>query len=137
MASKKLPTTVHKVASGAKGVASAANALAVITEAIDFFQKREEQRTKRAYIEGRRDVLVTAFEAKERVILSYFDQRFAERKGALEQFYVLLHRATESGDKVQLEAALEGTLGIVKDNPLMDFESFVDKWSDPDFVIEL
>lgn len=137
MADKKKPVTVHKVVDGARGIGQAADTLAVITEAIDFLRTRETEQTKRAYIQGRRDVLVTALEAKERIILEYFDRRFAERKGALEQFYALLHRAADNGDQTQLQAALEGILGIVKDNPLKDFETFVETWSDPDFTLEL
>ena len=38
---------------------------------------------------------------------------------------------------VSVQAALEGILGIVKDNPLKDFETFVETWSAPDFTLEL
>ena len=136
MPAAKPKVTVHNVAKGAKGVVDAASALAVLTEALAFFKTREEETSKRAYIAARRDVLVSAVEAKERVLTSYFEQRFAERKGALDQFYALLHRATESGDQAQLDAALAGILGIVKDNPLKDLETFAEAWKDPDFEIE-
>lgn len=136
MPAQKPKVTVHSVGSKLNGVANAGHALAVITEALAYLKTREEEQTKRAYIAARRDVLVSAVEAKERVLTAYFEQRFAERKGALDQFYALLHRATESGDQAQLDAALAGILGIVKDNPLKDLETFAEAWKDPNFNIE-
>ena len=124
-----------KVSSRAAG--SATNILPLITEAIAYYKIRSEERTKREEIWSKRDVLVTALNNEKEVILTYFEHRFAERKMALEQFYHLLHRATDSGNDNELQVALGGILGIIQENPLKDFAEFKKNMSNPDFVIEL
>lgn len=134
------PFPVKKVADVTKLAGSAANsldALAVIREALEYLKIREQERTKREMIWSKRDVLVTALNNEKEVILAYFEHRFKERKATLEQFYDVLHRATRSGDSGQLQIALDGILGIVKENPLKDFAEFRKNMSNPDFVIEL
>ena len=68
----------------------------VIAAAVDYLKDRESEVTQREYIRAHRDVLVTALEKE--VLLDYFEKRFAERREALEQFYVLLHTAVETAD---------------------------------------
>ncbi len=60
-----------------------------------------------------------------------------ERKGALEQFYSLLHRAVDTGNDQQLQTALSGILGIIQENPLKDFAEFKKNMADPNFVLEV
>lgn len=127
--------TIMKV--GGKVGGSAVNFLPLITEAIDYYKIRAEERTKREEIWSKRDVLVTALNSEKEVILTYFEHRFAERKMALEQFYLLLHRAVDSGNENELKVALDGILGIIRENPLKDFAEFKKNMSNPDFVIEL
>ena len=127
--------TIMKV--GGKVGGSAVNLLPLITEAIDYYKIRAEERTKREEIWSKRDVLVTALNNEKEVILTYFEHRFAERKMALEQFYHLLHRAVDSGNENELKVALDGILGIIQENPLKDFAEFKKNMSNPDFVIEL
>ena len=127
--------TIMKV--GGKVGGSAVNLLPLITEAIDYYKIRAEERTKREEIWSKRDVLVTALNNEKEVILTYFEHRFAERNMALEQFYHLLHRAVDSGNENELQVALDGILGIIQENPLKDFAEFKKNMSNPDFVIEL
>ena len=127
--------TIMKV--GGKVGGRAVNILPLITEAIDYYKIRSEERIKREEIWAKRDVLVTALNNEKEVILTYFEHRFAERKMALEQFYRLLHRAVDSGNDNELQVALNGILGIIQENPLKDFAEFKKNMSNPDFVIEL
>ena len=118
-------------------VVSAIDVLAVIKEGIEYYKTRQEEQTKREVIWSKRDVLVTALNNEKETILAYFEHRFAERKGALEQFYHLLHRAVDTGDDKKLQVALSGILGIIQQNPLNDFAEFKKNMANPDFVIEL
>lgn len=134
---KKYKAVVQGVAKHGPAVVNAINPLAVITEALDYLKTREEEKTKREHIWAKRDVLVTALENEKEVILAYFDHRFSERKAALEQFFGVLHRSVDRGDSEGLQVALDGILGIMKDNPLADFAEFKKNMANPDFMIEL
>lgn len=125
------------VAKGSGKVVSTVNVLAVVTEAVEYLKTRQEEQTKREYIWAKRDAIVTELNNEKEVVLSYFEHRFAERKGALEQFYSLLHRAVDTGNDQQLQTALNGILGIIQENPLKDFAEFRKNMSDPDFVLEV
>ncbi len=131
---RKVGSTVAK---GGGKVVSAVNVLAVVTEAVEYLNTRQEEQTKREYIWAKRAAIVTELNNEKEVVLSYFEHRFAERKGALEQFYSLLHRAVDTGNDQQLQTALNGTLGIIQENPLKDFAEFRKNMSDPDFVLEV
>ena len=125
------------VAKGGGKIVGAVNVLAVVTEAVEYLKTRQEEQTKREYIRAKRDVLVTELNNEKEFVLSYFEHRFAERKGALEQFYSLLHRAVDTGSDEQLETALNGILGIIQENPLKDFAEFRKNMANPDFVLEV
>lgn len=125
------------MAKGSGKVVSTVNVLAVVTEAVEYLKTRQEEQTKREYIWATRDAIVTELNNEKEVVLSYFEHRFAERKGALEQFYSLLHRAVDTGNDQQLQTALNGILGIIQENPLKDFAEFRKNMSDPDFVLEV
>ena len=60
-----------------------------------------------------------------------------EAREALREFYQVLHNDVETGDAHQLDAAICGILGILKGNPLNDYEQFKRAWQDPDTVLEL
>lgn len=131
---RKIGSTVAK---GGGKIVGNINPLAVVTEVIDHLNTRIEEQTKREYIWAKRDAIVTELNNEKEVVLSYFEHRFAERKGALEQFYSLLHRAVDAGNDQQLQTALNGILGIIQENPLKDFAEFRKNMSDPDFVLEV
>ena len=131
---RKVGSTVAK---GGGKIVSTVNVLAVVTEAVEYLKTRQEEQTKREYIWAKRDAIVTELNNEKEVVLSYFEHRFAERKGALEQFYSLLHRAVDTGNDQQLQTALNGILGIIQENPLKDFAEFRKNMSDPDFVLEV
>ena len=105
----------------------------------DYFRAMQEQKeeTKRQAIAANRDVLIARITANKETILAYFDHRFAERRAALDEFFELLRHATANGDHHQRNAALAGILGIIQDNVLDDFETFKQKFQDPDYVIEI
>lgn len=116
---------------------SSADALTILKEAIAYYKTREVEQTKREEIWAKRDVLISALNNEKDVILTYFEHRFAERKSSLEQFYNLLHKSVDSGNEIQLQSALAGILGIIKENPLSDFAEFRKNMSNPDFNEEL
>lgn len=69
--------------------------------------------------------------------MAYFDKRFDERKAVLDKFFGVLDGAVEGQDRETLHVALEGILGVLKDNPLADLESFRKSMLDPDHLLEL
>ena len=125
------------VAKGSTKVVGTVNPLAVVTEVVGYLKTRQDEKTKRECIWAKRDAIVTELNNEKEVVLSYFEHRFAERKGALEQFYSLLHRAVDTGNDQQLETALNGILGIIQENPLKDFAEFKKNMADPNFMLEL
>lgn len=116
-------------------------ASAVIPDTIsgiaDYLRTMQEEKTKRQAIAANRDVLIARITAEKETILAYFDHRFAERRAALDEFFELLRHAAADGDHHQRNAALSGILGIIQDNVLDDFETFKQKFQDPDYVIEI
>ena len=109
----------------------------VVLAAVDFMKSHDAEKTDREYIRAHRDALVRALDNQRDCLLAYFEQRFAERREALEQFYELLRSAVESGDTTQLNASVAGILGIIKDNPLGDLAEFSRNWARPDYEIDL
>ena len=103
----------------------------------DYFRTMREEETKRQAIIANRDELIARITAEKETILAYFDHRFAERRAALDEFFELLRHAAADGDHHQRNAALAGILGIIQDNVLDDFETFKQKFQDPDYVIEI
>ena len=103
----------------------------------DYFRAMQEEETKRQAISANRDVLIARITTEKEAILAYFDQRFAERRAALDEFFELLRHAVDGRDNHQLNVALAGILGIIQDNPLDDFETFKQQFHDPDYVIEI
>ena len=116
-------------------------ASAVIPDTIsgiaDYLRTMQEEKTKRQAIAANRDVLIARITAEKETILAYFDHRFAERRAALDEFFELLSHAAADGDHHQRNAALAGILGIIQDDVLDDFETFKQKFQDPDYVIEI
>ncbi|MGQ9483290.1 hypothetical protein [Chloroflexus sp.] len=114
----------------------ALDAMSVITLFIETIQIIQAEETKRAQIAKQRDVLIKALESERQVILAYFEQRFAERRQALDRFFHLLDYGITHHDTKSIDAALTGILGIIQDNPLRDFETFKKCMARPDFEIE-
>ena len=112
-------------------------AVDVVYAAADFMKSHDAELTQREYIRAHRDVLVTALDHQRDCLLAYFEQRFAERRGALEQFYTLLRSAVEDDDTAKLQASLTGILGIIRDNPLSDLAEFRQAWDAPEYRISL
>lgn len=103
----------------------------------DYFRTMQMEATKRQAIIANREVLIARITAEKDVLLAYFDHKFAERRAALDEFFELLHHAVASGDNQQLVAALSGILTIIQDNPLDDFETFKEKFQNPDYIVEI
>ena len=114
-----------------------AETLTIFKEAIAYYKTRQVEQTKREEIWSKRDVLILALNNEKDVLLSYFEQRFAERRVALEQFYDLLHTSVDSGNETQLQTALTGILGVIQENPLSDFAEFRKNMANPDFKLDL
>ena len=109
----------------------------VIYAAVDFMKSHDAEVTEREYIRAHRDALITALNHQRDCLLAYFEQRFAERREALEQFYGLLRSAVEDDDAEKLRVSLTGILGIIRDNPLNDFAEFRQTWANPEYRIDL
>ena len=114
-----------------------ADTLAILKEAIAYYKTRQVEQTKREEIWSKRDVLILALNNEKEVLLTYFEQRFAERRASLEQFYNLLHKSVDSGNEIQLKTALTGILGIIQENPLSDFAEFRKNMANPNYKLEL
>lgn len=121
----------------AKDLIGAINPVAVITECITYLRIREEETTKRLYIEAKRDVLIQALRNEHEALLAYFNLRFAERKIALDHLFAGLHEGIEKKEIHVIDATLSGILGILQDNPLKDFAEFKRNMERSDFIIEL
>lgn len=113
------------------------NAQEIINAGAEYLKTREAEKTKREWIRANHQAFLAALQVEQEALLVYFEHRFAERREALGEFYQVLHKAVEAGDSHQLNAAICGILGIVKDNPLNDFEKFRQTYNDPDSIIEL
>lgn len=100
------------------------NPLDVLREYVSYRKTVEEQKTEREKILAQRDIAIKSIESEKEVILKYFELRFSERKEALSQLFEVLHQAVESKNTAVVDSVLDGILGIIKDNPLKDFESF-------------
>jgi capsid protein len=122
---KGLGKSVGTVAGKAgKTVLVSVNPLEVIREYVNYRRIVEEQKTERERIVSERDRAVKALEAEKEVILDYFERRFKERKEALSGLFDILHQGIVNKNDNVIDKALEGIVGIVKDNPLKDFETF-------------
>lgn len=110
---------------------------AVLRDYFDYRRTVEENRTERERIIAKRDIAIQTIQSQEKLILMYFERRFSERKEALQNFFLLLTEAVTSKDDKQLEVALAGLLGIIKDNPLGDFKVFRENMLNSDYEIEI
>lgn len=113
------------------------NAQEVINAGVEYLKTWEAEKTNREWIRANHQAFLAALQAEQEALLVYFEHRFAERREALGEFYQVLHKAVETGDDHQLDVAICGILGIVKDNPLNDFEKFRQAYNDPNSIIEL
>ena len=109
---------------GGKAIVQNLNPLEVVREYFSYLKIATEQQKERERIAAKRDVAVRLIESEREIILDYFAQRFAERKDALNRFFDVLHTAVQEKNEHGMDAALSGILGIVKDSPLKDFETF-------------
>lgn len=100
------------------------NPLEVVREYLSFLKASSEQKTERERIAAERTVALSAIESEKTIILEYFHQRFAERREALDTLFEVLQSAVRSKDEHGMDTALSGILGILKDNPLSDFDAF-------------
>lgn len=112
------------VGAGGKYVVRNLNPLDVLKEYVAWRKIAEEQKTERQRVIAKRDVAVLAIEAERDVLIEYFRLRFSERRHALDGMFTMLHKAVEEKNDKALDAALNGILEVVKDNPLKDFETF-------------
>ncbi len=122
--SKTGSSLAKHVGAGGKYVVQSLNPLDVVKEYVAWRKTAEGQKTERRRIVAKRDVAIFAIEAERDVLLDYFRLRFAERRHALDGMFNVLHKAVEEKNDRALDAALNGILEVVKDNPLKDFETF-------------
>ena len=109
---------------GGKVIVQNLNPLEVLREYFSYRKTVSEQQTEQERIAAKRDVAVRLIESEREIILEYFAQRFAERKATLNGFFDVLHAAVREKNEHAMDTALSGILGIVKDSPLKDFDTF-------------
>jgi len=120
-----------------KSVLRNLNPLEVLHEYFEYKKTLDEQKTTRKNIKAKRDIAIKSIEAQKEILLDYFNKRFSERKDSLDKFFSLLDSAVKEKNEKQLDVALAGILGILKDNPLGDFQAFKENMLMPDYKIEL
>lgn len=130
-------TIARTALKGAAPLVAAGDALTIITAGLTYLTAREEEATKRAYLTARRDVLVTAITAEHRFLQAYVAQRFGERRAVLDAFFSVLQEAVSARDLEVIDRALTGILGVLKDHPLQDLETFRRWWEDASAILEL
>ena len=113
------------------------NAQEIISAGVDYLKTRESEQTKREWIRTNHQTFLAVLRAEQESLLTYFEYWFAERRETLREFYLVLHNAVENRDDHQLDAAIVGILGIIKDNPLNDYAEFKRTYNDPDTVLEI
>lgn len=109
---------------GGRAIVQNLDPLEVLREYLSYRKTASEQQTERKRIAAKRDVAVRLIESERELLLEYFNQRFAERKEILDNFFDILHTAIQTKNAHAMDTALSGILGIVKDSPLKDFETF-------------
>ena len=109
---------------GGKVLVQNLNPLEVVREYFSYLKISSEHQTERERITAKRDIAVRLIEAEREMILEYFQQRFAERRDTLNSFFEVLHTAVQEKNEHAMNTALSGVLGVIKDNPLKDFEAF-------------
>ncbi len=126
-------TTYYKAAANLLGL----DPQEIIIAGIKYLETREAEKTNREWIRANSQMFQAALQAQQETILAYFEHSFAERREALAEFYRLLHTAVDTKNAQQLDGAICGILGIIKHNPLHDFDHFKKTWNDPNAIIEL
>lgn len=109
----------------------------IIEKYIEYKKTIEQARTERELIQAKRDILVSEMRMRRELILDYFEKRFCERKMALNKFFSMLDEGVNSKDERLLHIALTGIVGIIRENPLGDFETFKRNMLQENYVIEL
>ena len=113
-------------------------AIEIITHFVSSYRAdNESQAAEIAGVAARYNAFLEALRIEQHNIIQYFEMRFAERAEALRHFFDLMESASESGDNTQLELAVQGIIGIIRENPLLGFEEFRKTLGDPAKIIEL
>lgn len=90
-----------------------------------------------AEIEAHYNAFIAALRMEQETILRYFEMQFGERAEALRHCYDLMESATDNGDNSQLELAIQGIIGIIRENPLLGYAEFRKALADTSQMIEL
>ena len=109
----------------------------ILQAGADYLKKQEEEKTQREWIRANYQAFLDALQTEQETLLAYFEHGFAERKESLKEFYKVLHQAVETGNDHQLDSAIADILGIIRENPLLEYAEFKQAFSDPDTIIEL
>jgi hypothetical protein len=128
---------VESAATYGRGLRNFIDPMAIIREIAECYRVETQEETKREMIRAKKDVELKALNDEKKIILAYFEARFAERKQTLEVFFNLLHQASEENHKEKLHIALTGILGVINENPLQDMAEFRKAWSNRDFTFNL
>ena len=113
-------------------------ALQVLDAVLSAFNSDDaDDQVALAEIEAHYNAFVAALRIEQETILRYFEMQFAERAKALQHCYDLMEAATDNGDNAQLELAVQGIIGIIRENPLLGYAEFRKALADTSQPIEL
>ena len=70
--------------------------------------------TKREQISAVKDIQISKIQAQKELLRSYLDQTFAERRSTINELFMRLDQAIDSGDVQQISVFVNGITDIVK-----------------------
>jgi len=112
----------------------------IVSAAHECITVHHVEKTKRAQIAAYETTEVARIKAAETVLLSYFEQVFAERRSNFAEMFSRLDVALEAQDGATVNAVLRGIVDIAKSSPLADMGDLSGiraALDDPDHVFDL
>lgn len=113
-------------------LAQAQDGLAIVRQVIDFAEFWQTEQNKREKIRARRDVMIAEIEKQQRVMETYFEGVFNERRHNFDRLYDVLHTALEKEQWEVVDKAMTAIVDMAKEFPLDDLDKFRTAWNDPD-----
>ena len=134
---------ISEVLIAAAGKISTADALGALTQLLDAtreaIQIHEVESTKRDKLRTYRETEVARIQASERILQSYFDRIFEERREVHKQLFASLDLALTSGDVAAMQAVVNGIVEVARTSPLANIGNLSElraAMDDPNTVFE-
>lgn len=105
-----------------KVVPNDTNAAAALTTVVSSFREMvvvaEQQETERLKIRAQLEERLKEIESAERVLVTYFNLVFPERRDSLNRLFTELDRAREAGQTDVMAASIQGIVDVATSSPL-------------------